>query len=65
MKILVGNVSGNMGKTTLVKHLIAPRMKDARIVVLESTNAGSDELTCPIRLGADDFASLVDIIGIM
>jgi hypothetical protein len=64
MRILVGSVSGNMGKTTLVKHLIAPRMKEARIVVLESTNAGSDELPSPIRLGADDFASLVDIMAL-
>ena len=62
MKVLVCNLSGNMGKTTLVKHLIAPRMNDARIVVLESTNAGSDELPSPTRLGADDFASLVDIM---
>lgn len=64
MRILVGSISGNMGKTTLVKHLLAPRMKDARVVVLESTNAGSDELHSPIRLGADDFASLVDIMAL-
>jgi hypothetical protein len=64
MRILVGNISGNMGKTTLVKHLLAPRMKDARVVVLESTNSGSDELISPIRLAADDFASLVDIMAL-
>jgi len=65
MKILVANLSGNMGKTTLVKHLLAPRMPDARIVCLESTNAGSDEITSAIRLNADDeFGSLVDILAI-
>jgi MinD-like ATPase involved in chromosome partitioning or flagellar assembly len=54
-----------MGKTTLVKHLLAPRMPDARIVCLESTNAGSDEITSAIRLNADDeFGSLVDILAI-
>lgn len=65
MKILVANLSGNMGKTTLVKHLLAPRMPDARIVCLESTNAGSDEITTAIRLNTDDeFSSLVDILAI-
>ena len=65
MKILVANLSGNMGKTTLVKHLLTPRMPDARVVCLESTNAGSDEITAAIRLNADDeFASLVDILAI-
>lgn len=64
MKILVCNISGNMGKTTLVKHLLAPKMPDARIVVLESTNSGSDELPSPIKLEADDFSSLVDIMAL-
>ena len=65
MKILVANLSGNMGKTTLVKHLLSPRMPDARVVCLESTNAGSDELTTAIRLNADDeFGTLVDILAI-
>jgi hypothetical protein len=65
MKILVANLSGNMGKTTLVKHLLAPRMPSARIVCIESTNAGSDELNSPIRLNVDDeFSSLVDIMAL-
>lgn len=65
MKILVANLSGNMGKTTVVKHLLAPRMPNARIVCLESTNAGSDEIPSAIRLNADDeFGSLVDILAI-
>ncbi|QKE37576.1 StbB family protein [Ferrovum myxofaciens] len=63
MKILVANLSGNMGKTTLVKHLLAPRMPDARVVSIETTNAGSNELNAVIRLNADDeFGSLVDIL---
>ncbi len=65
MKILVANLSGNMGKTTIVKHLLSPRMPDARIVILESINAGSDEIRSAIRLNADDeFGSLVDILAI-
>lgn len=65
MKILVANLSGNMGKTTLVKHLLVPRMQDARVICLESTNAGSDEIAAAIRLNADEeFGSLVDILAI-
>jgi hypothetical protein len=65
MKILVANLSGNMGKTTLVKHLLCPRMPNARVVCLESTNAGSDEITNALRLNADEeFASLVDILAL-
>ena len=65
MKVLVGNISGNMGKTTIVKHLLAPRMPDARIVCIESINAGADEIESAIRLNADDeFSSLVDILAI-
>lgn len=62
MKTLICNISGNMGKTTVAKHLLAPRMKDARIVVLESTNAGAAELPSPIHIDMDDFASLVDVM---
>jgi MinD-like ATPase involved in chromosome partitioning or flagellar assembly len=51
-----------MGKTTIAKHLLAPRMIGARIIVLESTNAGSDELQSPIHIDIDDFASLVDVM---
>ena len=65
MKILVANLSGNMGKTTLVKHLLVPRMQDARVVCFESVNAGSDEIKSAIHLNADDgFSSLVDILAI-
>lgn len=62
MKTLICNVSGNMGKTTLAKHLLAPKMHGARIVVLESTNAGAAELHSPIHIDIDDFASLVDVM---
>lgn len=65
MKILVANISGNMGKTTIVKHLLTPRMPDARVVSIESTNAGADDLLSAIRLNAEDeFGSLVDILAI-
>ena len=65
MKLLVANISGNMGKTTIVKHLLAPRMPDARTVCIESTNSGSDEIKDAVRLNAaEEFGSLVDILAI-
>jgi hypothetical protein len=39
MKIAVFNFSGNTGKTTLVRHLFAPRMPDAELFAIESINA--------------------------
>jgi hypothetical protein len=65
MKILVANLSGNMGKTTIVKHLLSPRMKDAQVVCLESINSGANEISTAIHLSAaDEFGSLVDILAI-
>lgn len=65
MKVLVANVSGNMGKTTIVKHLLSPRMRDARVICLESVNSGSDELPNAIHLNAEDeFGMLVDILAV-
>lgn len=38
MKIAVVNFSGNVGKSTLTKHFLAPRMKDCQIIPVESIN---------------------------
>ena len=44
MKIGVINFSGNVGKTTLSRHLLSPRMNHAEIISIESINSnGSDE----------------------
>jgi len=39
MKVLVCSRSGNVGKSTLVRHLLAPRLGNAPIVPVESINA--------------------------
>ncbi|WP_088284152.1 StbB family protein [Ideonella sp. A 288] len=39
MKIAVINFSGNVGKTTLARHLLVPRIDGAELVVVESLNA--------------------------
>ncbi len=45
MKIAVINFSGNVGKSTVAKHLLMPRMNGAEFIAVESINAdeGADE----------------------
>ena len=39
MKIAVINFSGNVGKTTVARHLLAPRLRGCQVVAVESINA--------------------------
>lgn len=39
MKIAVINFSGNVGKTTVARHLLAPRIPGAEVIAVESLNA--------------------------
>jgi hypothetical protein len=39
MKIAVINFSGNVGKTTIARHLLVPRIEGAELVAIESINA--------------------------
>ena len=39
MKVAVINFSGNVGKSTIASHLLAPRMNDAHIIPVESINS--------------------------
>ena len=55
MKIAVINFSGNVGKTTIARHLLAPRIKGAEIVSVESANADEQETDA---LRGKDFAHL-------
>ena len=55
MKIAIINFSGNVGKTTIARHLLAPRMKGAEIVSVESANADEQEADA---LRGKDFAHL-------
>lgn len=43
MRIGVINLSGNTGKTTVARHLLAPRMPDAEIISIESSNSDGQE----------------------
>lgn len=39
MKVAVINFSGNVGKTTVARHLLAPRIDGAKVIAIESINA--------------------------
>ena len=39
MKIAIANFSGNVGKTTIARHLLAPRLNDAPLISVESANS--------------------------
>ena len=39
MKIAVINFSGNVGKTTIARHLLCPRIPEAQLIAIESVNA--------------------------
>jgi hypothetical protein len=43
MKIAVINFSGNVGKSTVARHLLAPRMNSAPVIPVESINSDGTE----------------------
>jgi len=44
MKIAVINFSGNVGKSTVARHLLAPRLSNAQLIAVESINSdGSND----------------------
>ena len=43
MKIAVINFSGNVGKTTIARHLLLPRIDGAELFSVESLNAADGE----------------------
>lgn len=45
MKVAVVNYSGNVGKTTVARHLLSPRMGNCAILFVESINEGGNAQT--------------------
>lgn len=43
MKVAVINFSGNVGKSTVARHLLAPRMNEATVIPVESINSDSTQ----------------------
>ena len=62
MKIAVVNFSGNVGKSTIARHLLAPRMQDAEVIQIESVNSaeGTEE-----RLRGKQFAELAEALALL
>lgn len=60
MKVAVINFSGNVGKSTIARHLLAPRLNDARVIAIESINA--DEGTQDGTIRGNQFGELLDVL---
>ncbi len=59
MKVAVLNYSGSVGKTTIASHLLAPRMNDAPIYAVETTNETAADLGLDIeQMRGDQFGRL-------
>ena len=43
MKIVVINFSGNVGKSTVARHLLVPRLRNAQLIAIESINSDSSQ----------------------
>ncbi|WP_429565550.1 StbB family protein [Paraburkholderia sp. MM6662-R1] len=49
MKIAVINFSGNVGKSTVARHLLAPRLEGAQVIAIESINSDDHEKEDALR----------------
>jgi len=59
MKLAVINFSGNVGKTTVACHLLAPRIPECQVVAVESINADSGQ---PVTIRGRQFAQLQEFL---
>lgn len=59
MKLAVINYSGNVGKTTVARHLLAPRVANCQVVAVESINADEGQ---PITIRGRQFALLQEFL---
>lgn len=59
MKLAVINFSGNVGKTTLARHLLLPRIPGAEYIAVETVNAGAEGAT---TLRGNQFAMLQEYL---
>jgi hypothetical protein len=63
MKLAVINFSGNVGKTTVARHLLAPRIPGCQLVSVESINAdGVDDGVQPVTIRGRQFAQLQEFL---
>ncbi len=62
MKIGVINFSGNVGKSTVARHLLAPRMNNAQIISVESINSDGTEEDA---VRGKQFGDLIEALALM
>ncbi len=62
MKIAVINFSGNVGKSTVARHLLAPRMHDAQVIPVESINSDG---TQDQNILGKQFGDLMEALAVM
>ncbi|ARP92004.1 plasmid stability protein StbB [Bordetella genomosp. 9] len=59
MKVAVLNYSGSVGKTVIASHLLAPRIAEAQIIAVESTNESAADLGLTVeQLRGEQFGRL-------
>lgn len=63
-KIAVMNFSGNAGKSTISRHLLAPRMNNAAVIPVETINSDDTEDTA-LNLKGRQFAELMEALAVM
>jgi hypothetical protein len=59
MKLAVINFSGNVGKTTVARHLLAPRIPGCQVVAVESINADDGQ---SVTIRGREFAQLQEFL---
>ena len=65
MKVAVISFSGNVGKTTIARHLLAPRMPGAKLVSIESINAGDSGAANVHVIRGRQFAELQEYLQVI
>ncbi|MDN3368320.1 MULTISPECIES: StbB family protein [Ralstonia solanacearum species complex] len=55
MKIAVINFSGNVGKSTIARHLLAPRLGNATVIAVETINADDND---GMQMRGNEFGAL-------
>ena len=59
MKVAVINFSGNVGKTTIARHLLMPRIEGAELIAVESINADEGQASA---VRGDQFGELQEYL---
>lgn len=59
MKLAIINFSGNVGKSTVAQHLLAPRIPGCQVIAVESINADEAQ---PITIRGREFAQLQEYL---